>query len=130
MKSFVILILLSFPIRGLTQPLTDSTKTVEVARWVMWRMIAEVNQGRLCDTLRVQLGQQVNSAMGALVVADSVIEAQKLQIMIRDEGIKVREETLVIKDKMAEELKKDLKRQKRLKWITVGGSVLLFVLLL
>jgi hypothetical protein len=91
-------------------------------------MIHEVQLGRACDTLRQQLQKEVTIGANAQVKADSVISMQQKQIAYRDELAKVQTERILNAQAVNQELKKELRQQKRL---TIATAVvgLIFVII-
>lgn len=93
-------------------------------------MIFEVEKGRLCDSLRIQLEKEITIGVNAQVKADSVIRSQQRQISIRDESVKVQTDRIINQEKANGELKKEIRKQKRITLFVGGGALLLLLLAL
>ncbi len=93
-------------------------------------MIHEVQLGRACDTLRLELEKEVALGANALIHADSVIEAQQRQIDFRDQAIAVQTDRILNQQTANKELRDEVKKQKLLT-IAVGvASLLVLVIML
>lgn len=93
-------------------------------------MIHEVQIGRACDSLRHQLEKEIALDANAMIKADSVIEAQKRQISLRDQSATVQGDRITNQAQANAELKKEIRRQKRITLLVGGGSLILLLLAL
>lgn len=94
----------------------------------MWRLIHEVQLGRACDSLRHHLEKEITYGVNAQVKADSVIEAQRRQIDLRDQAVKVQSDRVINYAKDNQELRKEVRRQKGLT-LAVGLLGVLMVII-
>lgn len=93
-------------------------------------MLHEVQLYRACDTLRHSLEKEVALGANALVKADSLIEAQKRQIELRDQAVQVQTDRILNQMKANQELKREVRKHKTRTLLVGGASLLLIILLL
>lgn len=89
----------------------------------MWRLIHEVQLGRACDSLRHQLEKEITYGVNAQVKADSVIEAQQRQIVLRDEAAKVQSDRIINQTQANQELRKEVRNNNKLTVVSGAASV-------
>lgn len=98
----------------------DSTRTVSVPRWQMWRLIHEVQLGRACDSLRHHLEAELQASRLTLQQADSVIEAERARVRLEAEGGRLLRDQVTVRDQQNGMLRDEVKKQKLL---TIAVSV-------
>lgn len=91
-------------------------------------MIEEVKLGRSCDSLRAELEEGVRMAAKVLTVQDSLIRIQREQIDLRDQATRVQTERVLNSQAESLELKKQVRKQKRLKFIAIALGVVVFLI--
>lgn len=92
-------------------------------------MIAEVKAGRACDSLVTNLEREIDLSAQGIIQAEAVLSVMEKRLKLAEEAQRIQGQRVLNSVGENLELRKQLRREKRLKWLTLGGALLLVVLI-
>lgn len=107
---------------------TDSLALIGIPRWIHWRALQEIQVARACDSLRLQLQEEIDTLTRARSADSLVIRARTRQLELEQAGSQVLQEQRANAEERAELQGKQVKRMRRMDYLAAGGAVLVAAL--
>lgn len=105
----------------------DSLQFHKVRKWILWRMIAEVERGRSCDSLQRYQADLIQKDTQLINRQDSLLELRKKEILALNQSLSVTNDLYVNEIAKERLQKKQVRKWKTISIVSAGVLIAHFI---